>query len=346
MKSLLSEEQLRKLIKEDLGVSRAAISYSNLILNKITPVVTFFASLKRGFTKDIVIDLKDIASIYQSSVDDFIDLPIEKINIKLVCKKIKGENSKVPFATGGAAYPIEKKYKKSSYLTNPSLLLPKYILEEVSQTIVVKLELNVYTTNLFNNTLNDELLYDLRDSIVHEMNHVLEYYKRIESGAPTINTSLSWTGQKNYNLPKNIFDFWKYFLDLVYYSEPYEVNARSQEAYSQIIRTPFEEYKKSNMWKLTETMKNFNSENYYNELVDKLEKWRPNISTSATESLFEWFMDDYEKQMKVYKQELPRFISRTTELKNLIKKFQPIINNAGEKLQRNIMRLYTLEQES
>ena len=99
-------------------------------------------------------------------------------------------------------------------------------------------------TTQFRDELIDDLLMDLRDSILHECNHMLEFYKRSLSGAGLINTSLSHSGRKNYNIPREIFEVWDEFMTMVYFSEPYEMRAMVQEMYSVRLRQPFEEFKK------------------------------------------------------------------------------------------------------
>jgi len=47
MRVRLSEEQLKKLIKEDLGVSRAALAYTNLIYSKLESEVKEFLDTKK-----------------------------------------------------------------------------------------------------------------------------------------------------------------------------------------------------------------------------------------------------------------------------------------------------------
>jgi hypothetical protein len=49
--------------------------------------------------------------------------------------------------------------------------------------------------------------------------------------------------------------------------------------------------------------------------------------------------------MKVYGASPAKYIENTTGLFDLVKKFERRINKAGDKLQRNYMRLYTLELE-
>ena len=48
MRVKLSEGQLKKLIKEDLGVSRAALAYTNLIYSKVEPIVKQFLQNKKS----------------------------------------------------------------------------------------------------------------------------------------------------------------------------------------------------------------------------------------------------------------------------------------------------------
>ena len=56
MKVLLSENQLKTLIKEDLGVSRASLAYSNLIYQKLEPIVTEFLETKVPVNQKIIMN--------------------------------------------------------------------------------------------------------------------------------------------------------------------------------------------------------------------------------------------------------------------------------------------------
>ncbi len=39
MKVVITEEQYKRLLNEDLGVSRATIPFINIVLNEVTPIV-------------------------------------------------------------------------------------------------------------------------------------------------------------------------------------------------------------------------------------------------------------------------------------------------------------------
>lgn len=345
MKVLLSENQLKTLIKEDLGVSRASLAYSNLIYQKLEPIALQFMESRTPSNQVITIDLKEISRIYQSSIDDYIELPVGKIEIGLSCTNLPKNKKENRFTSGGAFQPIDKKSFGGSYLMSPSLDLPKYILEEVTQTLYVKLYVYFKLGSEYEEEMKDKALYDLRDTIIHECNHLFESYKRVESGAKQFNTTLSWVGGKNYNVNKEIYKVWQEFLDMIYYSEPYEINAKSQEAVSQTSILPFEEFKKTKFWSNSEVMKNFDADTFFDRLVSKIKEVNPEKIVSILNNLYKWFMTDYYKWMKVYDEKPAKYIEKTEGLLDLIKNFQTRFNKAGNKLQRNYMRLYTLELE-
>jgi hypothetical protein len=345
MKVLLSEEQLKTLIKEDLGVSRASLAYANLIYQILEPKAIQFMESRNESQEKIILQLKDISRIYQSSMDDFIELPVEKIEIDFFCTKIPKGKKNIKFTSGGGFQPIDKKSFGGSYLKEPSLELPKYILEEITQTLVAKFSFYFKLSSEFSDEFKDKALYDLRDTIIHECNHLFESYKRAESGSKQFNVSLSWVGGKNYNVNREIFKIWQEFLDMIYYSEPYEINAKSQEAISQTSIMPFDEFKKTKFWVDSSVMKSFNADTFFEKLLNKIQEVNPEKTMSILNNLYKWFMTDYYKWMKVHGESPAKYIEKSNGLLDLIERFQPKINKAGDKLQRNYMRLYTLELE-
>ena len=345
MKVLLSEEQLKTLIKEDLGVSRASLAYANLIYQTLEPRAIQFMESRNESQEKIILQLNDISRNYQSSMDDYIELPVEKIDIDFFCTKIPKGKKNIKFTSGGGFESIDKKSFGGSYLKEPSLELPKYVLEEITQTLSAKFSLYFKLGPEFSDEFKDKALYDLRDTIIHECNHLFESYKRAESGAKQFNVSLSWVGGKNYNVNREIFKIWQEFLDMIYYSEPYEINAKSQEAVSQTSIMSFDEFKKTKFWQDSSVMKNFNSELYSDKLLNKIQEVNPEKTMSILNNLYKWFMTDYYKWMKVHGDSPAKYIENTTGLFDLVKKFERRIKNAGDKLQRNYMRLYTLDLE-
>jgi len=301
MKVKLSEEQLQKLIKEDLGVARAGLAYTNLFYSKIEPIVKEFLKNKRSQDVILKISPQEMSYIYQSSMDDYIDLPIESMTILIKMKSFPRKKSDIPFSTGGAAESIQ--------------------------------------------SMEEDLLFDLRDTITHECNHIYEFYKRAESGAKQINVSLSYAGGKNFNIKREIFEVWQDFLNYVYNSEPYEINAKVQEAYSLRSRMSLDDFMKSNYWKNANTLKSFDADIFFGNLLATIDKYSPGKTLSIVNNLYKWFLTDYFKWMKFHNEKPQRFIENSKHLYDLIKKFEPRIKKAGETLRRRYSKLYSIEPE-
>jgi len=345
MKVKLSEEQLQKLINEDLGVARAGLAYTNLFYSKIEPIVKEFLKTKRSQEITLKVTPQEMSYIYQSSMDDYIDLPIESMTILVKMRSFPRKKSDLPFSTGGAAESIQKEYKRSSFLKEPSFELPKYVLEEIDQVVVGKMEIEVNIMSSYDDSMEEDLLFDLRDTITHECNHIYEFYKRAESGAKQINVSLSYAGGKNFNIKREIFEVWQDFLNYVYNSEPYEINAKVQEAYSLRSRMSLDDFMKSNYWKNANTLKSFDADIFFGNLLATIDKYSPGKTLSIVNNLYKWFLTDYFKWMKFHNEKPQRFIENSKHLYDLIKKFEPRIKKAGETLRRRYSKLYSIEPE-
>jgi hypothetical protein len=346
MRVKLSEEQIQRIIKEDLGVARAGLAYTNLFYSKVEPIVKDFLRNKKS--QDIILKISpsEMSYVYQASMDDYIDLPIESMTILIKMKNYPRKKYTIPFSTGGAAESIQKEYKRSSFLKEPSFELPKYVLEEIDQVVVGKMEIEINITSSYEDSMEEDLLFDLRDTITHECNHIYEFYKRAESGAKQINVSLSYAGSKNFNVKREIFNVWEDFLNYVYDSEPYEVNAKVQEAFSLRSRMSLDEFMKTKYWKNATFLQTFDADTYFSNLVDTIQKYSPGKELSILNNLYKWFFTDYLKWMKFHGEKPQRFIEDSKHLYDLIKKFEPRINKAGDTLRRKYAKLYSIEPEN
>lgn len=346
MKIIITESQ-KGLLREELGVASQTVPYINLIYQTLEPIVTEFLSGKeKTKQEEIVISPKKMSEIYSYNFDDFIDFPIEEIIMNLTCNRLPLKKQETPFTSGGAAYRIEDKSSGGSFIKNPSLLLPKKILEEVTKTIVGRFDFSVDINNEYNDSMKDEVLYDLRDTITHEMNHLYEFYNRYQNNPKnTVDVTLSYAGSKNFNVPKDIFSVWNKFLYFVYLSEPYELRAMTQEAYSKRLRLSFEEFKETRYWKLSKSMENFNANQLFDELTKKIESHNPEYLIPILNRIYFWFMKDYYKGVKESGKTPKKYIDNSKHILDLMIKFQPIIRKAGIRLQRNFMRLYSLSPD-
>lgn len=342
MKLVITENEMIYIL-EGLGVAESTLPYVNLVYRVLEEKVSnILDENPKSYNEKIKLGNDYIKEIYQNYFDDFIEFPIESIVINLSFNVIKKTFVSGSFSTGGAAYQIDNKREGGSYIKRNDIRLPKRILEEIDDCFVAVLDFEIYINQNFNTSMKDDLMFDLRDTILHEFNHLYEYYKRNQSNKSFVNTSLISSGSKNYNIPKSIFSNWEKFLDLVYYSEPYEINAMTQESYSKVLRMDFNDFKKTSYWLNSKKMENFNADDYYNMLIKSIESHNPEYVDSIVSRLYSWFTKDYLKNIKLFKSEPSKIITKSNNLLDLIRNFEPRINNAGKKLQRNYMRLYSL----
>ena len=345
MEIILTENQMR-LLSEELGVARATIPFVNLVYSVLEPKVDdFIKGTDKKMSEDIVINFKDFKYIYRESVDDFLEFPVEEIIIKFTMDKLRRDKFEFKYSSGGGAHQIDFKKEDGSYLKKPNPNLPKYLLDEVNKTIVAKFDFNGYVNQDFEYEMKDELYFDLRDTIMHEFNHIYEFYNKNLNNAGLVDTTLSYAGSKNYNVPKQIFNVWSTFLYFVYYSEPYEMRAMSQEAYSKRLRMTFDEFKETKYWKAAKMMENFDANKLFDSLMERINEHNPEYLVPIMNRLFKWFLRDYYAGVKTFGNEPKKYITNSKHLLDLMVRFQPRIRMAGRKLQRNYSRLYTLSPE-
>jgi hypothetical protein len=345
MEIILTENQM-KLLSEELGVARATIPFVNLVYSVLEPKVNeFIKGNDKKMSEDIVINFKDFKYIYRESLDDFLEFPVEEIIIKFTMDKLRRDRFEFKYSSGGGAHQIDFKKEDGSYLKKPSPNLPKYLLDEVNKTIVAKFDFNGYINQDFEYEMKGELYFDLRDTIMHEFNHIYEFYNKNLNKAGLVDTTLSYAGSKNYNVPKEIFNVWSTFLYFVYYSEPYEMRAMSQEAYSKRLRMTFDEFKETKYWKAAKMMENFDANKLFDTLMDRIKEHNPEYLVPIMNRLYKWLLRDYYAGVKSFGKEPQKYIANSKHLLDLMVRFQPRIRMAGRKLQRNYSRLYTLSPE-
>ncbi len=111
--------------------------------------------------------------VVKSEPDSFIEFPVEGLDIEIKFGYVKKPNGNAKFRTGGAMYQIKKESQGESYMKLPSLEIPEKILKEINKTIIGKMEIEVLITPTFEPKDIDDLIDDLRDSITHEMLHLI-----------------------------------------------------------------------------------------------------------------------------------------------------------------------------
>ena len=244
MKVILKESQFNLMLNESLGVNEPAIEYTNFIYNLLEPIAIQMVATGKKNVEEIDIEAKDLIKFIKNDPETFKELPIEELELDLAFAPTKSELiGDKPFAVGGGYYDLLDEKNGGSYMIDSSFRIPKDILQDVPKTIHAKLQFEIYVNPSFDETMMDDLLFDLRDTITHEVNHLYESYKRWENtGKGSNNLVKSFAGTKNINTPKVIFEVYTKFLNFLYYSQPWEINANVQEAFSKISRMSFDEF--------------------------------------------------------------------------------------------------------
>ena len=348
MKVILKESQFNLMLNESLGVNEPAIEYTNFIYNLLEPIAIQMVATGKKNVEEIDIEAKDLIKFIKNDPETFKELPIEELELDLMFIPTKSELiGDKPFAVGGGYYDLLDEKYGGSYMIDSSFRIPKDILQDVPKTIHAKLQFEIYVNPSFDETMMDDLLFDLRDTITHEVNHLYESYKRWENtGKGSNNLVKSFAGTKNINTPKVIFEVYTKFLNFLYYSQPWEINANVQEAFSKISRMSFDEFKKTIQWEIANDMENYSADKLFEELVKTAENKDPETVDYHIRNLHKFYLKQYKKHNKAYQEaeDIKDAVYKTKNLLGLFKRFEKIINSAGKKLKKNYMRLYSIER--
>ena len=345
MKHIISKRQ-HNLIKEDLGVSRASVAYSNIIYQVVEPIVLKMipSNKKVGMRNHqmIKIGLDKLKKVWQDDVYNFLELPIEQFDISIEVQVTDEEYENITFSSGGGAHQIDG---GESYTKKPSLSIPKKILEEpeVNQTIVCKMELEIDITPDYDESYEDKMLYDLRDTIFHEMNHFYEGFYKNKTGQ-SMDTRLSHTTVPKLEMPQETKNYWRLFLQMMEYTQPQEINAITQEMYSKKVRMSLDELTKTSNWVLAKYMRDFDGEHFFDKLVESLENLPKEQIVEIMVKFWESFVNSYRRMGLVLKLPSNKKIINSKELHDLITKMEPLIKKSGKTLEKRFVRLVGLEE--
>lgn len=352
MRVIVRESNFKHFLTEAKGVSESAIYLTNYIYTLLEPYVIESISIMEKELIDLDLGFQGLKKVYKNDTELFLDFPVEELEIEFKFLPIKKSlEEDLPFSTGGGAYDIENTEGNSSYMKEPSFELPKKILNDIDYTIHGKLDFDiVIDIRKFDETMIDDLLNDFLDTITHELNHLYEFYKRWQStGVGKVYFPKSFAGSKNVNTPGKIFTVYENFLNYMYYSEPWEINANTQEAYSKIQRMSFKEFKGTKQWKMADEMENYSAEELYDELIRTTEEKSPDAVDFHIKNLHKFYLKQYKSlAMEMLKDEIKVMedqVFKTKNLFELFKKYEKRINDAGKTLKRRYMRLFTIERD-
>jgi ribosomal protein S20 len=278
--------------------------------------------------------------------DDFLDYPVQKITVNLSLV-----NGKVPtshpqgFDTGGAMYPFGKKKDGMSYVTKRyDVNFSEKILDELSVVVEVVMDLKItLDKKKFREKDIPKLKLELMSVIIHELNHGYEFWMRyqnkIDSG---LKYALSYIEYNKKPFTKKVYKKLNKFLYLVYWSLPYEQNAKVQELYPYVLKYDVNELTNLTQYKNVQDMVNFNADVFYNELVSLIPDSRMN---KVLDTALKEFIKSYKKSHKQMEEVLDDDVITKSNIRDIFKHYEKTIKNGGENMRKKILRLYSLKSQ-
>jgi ribosomal protein S20 len=335
-----------ELLKEDRGVSRITGLYSNIVYEAIDPYVDEMLNNGKNDKQVIIINSSYIQNDIFGYEDDFLDYPVQKITVNLSLV-----NGKVPpsypqgFDTSGAMYPFGKKKDGMSYITKRyDVNFSEKILDELSVVTELVMDLTIILDKVkFNPKETPKLKLELMSVIIHELNHGYEFWMRyqnkIDSG---LKYALSYIELNKKPFTKKVYKKLNKFLYLLYWSLPYEQNAKVQELYPYVLKYDVNELKDFTQFKNIKDMANFNADVFYNELVSLIPDRQMNKVLDTT---LKEFIKSYKKSHKQMEEVLDDDVIKKSNIRDIFKHYEKTIKNGGENMRKKILRLYSLKSQ-
>lgn len=347
-------------IIERLGVSSPTYLYIDFLANYLfDEFLDNYKTKSKHYKKNINIPYILIKNNISSKDKDlFKSFPIKEFNIKLKIEKMEFDDVNKTFSIGGAAWPLSFREgsKKLSSIISPSGF-------DKTSSLSIRMEFYFNIHSLLELTESDlsRMKTDLKATISHELNHIYEGYKRqLDNGEIKINfdraidTSIGTVNFKNPNeelISEDLYNKWLDLCDLLYKSEPQEINAMSQETLVYIMDNNFtqNDLNKIYTWEEAKKMIEFDSDKFYNELLLLADGKKETL-----DYLKYMFLDKMKRELKNWKLITKEGKFRTKhdidrldriDCYMFIKDYGRIINKSGERLKKNIIRLFSYEND-
>lgn len=335
-----------ELLKEDRGISRITGMYSNIVYDAIDPYVDEMINNRKNAKQVIVIDPSYIQDDVVGYEDDFLDYPVQKITVNLSLV-----NGDVPtshpqgFDTSGAMYPFGKKKDGMSYITKRyDVNFSEKILDDLSVVAELVMDLRItLDKKRFREKEIPKLKLELMSVIIHELNHGYEFWMRyqnkIDSG---LKYALSYIELNKKPFTNKVYKKLNKFLYLLYWSLPYEQNAKVQELYPYVLKYDVNELTNLTQYKNVQDMVNFNADLFYNELVSLIPDRQMNKVLDTT---LKEFIKSYKKSHKQMEEVLDDDVIKKSNIRDIFKHYEKTIKNGGESMRKKILRLYSLKSQ-
>jgi hypothetical protein len=333
---------------EAQGIAESTLIYNQFLLddfNKYCDIALKTGDKNYSHTQEYT--QEDLSQFIQSDV--WSKYPISSMEVTYTLKTMTDEDYVKRFPTAkkkyigtGACYNIDEEGGSS---------IKPAIDDRSDVTIHLVLEIGAIISDVL--TDRDGLSLEVESAITHELNHGYEAWNRMKKGKGQVSTDVTWA--LDVNRSKIRKDIWKIWYDeigyYVYWSELHEINAMTQDAYPYVKRYDIEELKeKSPSWIFATKMKKFDAIDFKQRMIDKILSVYPDadvdIMLRRIKNGFANELIQRREQSISRKEDRPTLSGEAIKAMSVDKFLtfiQKRINRAGNRIQRNITKLYSLK---
>jgi hypothetical protein len=330
------------------GVAEPTLIYNQFLLDEFNKYCDIALETgDKNYSNVVNYTQEDLAQFIQKDV--WSKYPISSMEVTYTLQIMTDEDWIKRFPTStknyigtGACYNIDEEGGSS---------IKPAIDDRSDVTIHLKLEIGALISDMFNN--REGLSLEIESSITHELNHGYEGWNRMKKGKGQVSTDVTWSLEPNRSkIRKDIWNIWYNEIGYyVYWSELHEINAMTQDAYPYVKRYDFEEVKeKAPSWKFATKMKNFDANDFKQRMSDKILSVYPDADVEMMlRRIKNGFANELiqKREKSINNKEDKPTLSGESVKAMSVDKFlafiQKRINRAGNRIQRNIIKLYSLK---
>lgn len=355
-------KRYNEYIKERVGFADPTAAYIRIIFDHMKYMITDLYSKSPDEQKlsFVLSDLFLKKKMSSKEKELTIDFPVRKffINFKFTKNDLELWNhSESTYGTSAMCYEFTKLNKEITPTSRKSGIFTD---EDGNISIHARLDFSVTLSDHFvmNNETLKKIYIELESTISHELNHLYDSYSRISKNidktgelelSKDIDAFIGVVKLQNPNpeiISKDLFDEWIDFTYLIYYSEPHEINAVSQESRSYIKNgIPLD---KISGWDIQRKLNEFNRENFIKKMTEL---------AGGDESKLELLKSDFAERFRrllvsqgklingVYNTKHNMDFMMKSSFRKFVNHFGRIITKAGKRLKRNILRMNSYEED-
>lgn len=344
---------------ESSGVAEATLIYNQFLIDEYFKCFEEFIEENlpkpqvkdRSYSKTKTYTQQDLSKFIEN--DLWPKFPISEMTITYTLnvmtdddfnKKYPGTSQRKKFIGTGACYNIGEEEGSS---------LKPAIDDRSDVTISLGLEIGAVICDSFKEV--DDLSVEIESSITHELNHGYEGWNRLKKNKGQVSTELTYA--LDVNRAKIRKDIWKVWYDeigfFIYWSEPWEINAMVQDAWPYVRRYDVNQMKeKAPSWRFSSKMLAYKSTIFKQKMIDKIKSVYPDadaemILKKMKNGLANELIAN-RKEAGESKEDKPTLAGEAIKkmsVDKFLKFIEGRINRAGNKIQKNIIRLYSLKNK-